>query len=629
VFGDRYLGSATFGKGMGEHIPWWLGGHIIRFPGRLLQAIDDFFKVLAYRAGIRAHAYRMAWSEFSYTDQNWNKLRGVRSRYLELAKHPTPEIRAQAENEAKTLTFQQSVDPMWRGIPELAQSSGFFKILVPFSTTLLNSVEFVMSGTPIGAFIFKRSRESLMGMHGRAAQDMAIAHILVTSGTAYAIYLWAMAGNVSAPFKKDERGRTIQGISGTPPLSVKIPGTNQWVSVNRVDPMGAIVALGANAAEATKRAEVQGDQEAAQSAFFVFMAATFTMLTDRAGFKGLIDFADAFRGGTYGNDQRSWQEWTNNLAATLTVPQIIAVNTRVEDPALRYARTYLEKVYARLDKKSRESLWPVRDMWGDIIIGYDSFGSQDWLDRSIPLYFGQSTNSPQSKAMILMYKLYGWAPGSLDRNVAGRRMTEEQYDYYATQVGKHAFKNISELISRPEWARAEYLDKAQKKLRREVNAAGASRNYSPEAKRKWQELKKQYLEQAKELHDLRYKALQQFKKAIAAARQSGRQDAFGSSDPKKGQGRFPEFWKLPRLTDDFAKSGETSDWFDSWFDADDQTSQWEAEQERQAESYDGQHDETADDAPPPPLGPPGEDPALTAAKKRHEAAGNPTWPPRQ
>jgi hypothetical protein len=600
--GDRFLGEATYGKGMGEFIPWWLGGGIIRIPGKILQAIDDFFKVIMYRSALRGHAYRQAMAEYNYTSQGWKELRGRRDRYRELVKRPDGFIQQMAKKEALEATFQNDLAPEWAGVPGFVARTPALRILVPFTRTLLNSLEFVLSGTP-AFFLFRRARDAVMGRYGRAQQDMAIAHMIMVTGGASAIFLWALGDNVAPPYPKDEKGRTIQGINDVPPLSVRIPGTDKWIQLNRIDPIGAIIAMGASAAQTYKIAVGRGDEKSAEKAWSIFFASIFSMVADRSGFRGLMDFFEAFQGGTSNNDYKAWERWGNKTLATIAVPQAVAGWARTQDPVIRRAETLLDNIYARLPGY-RDTLPPVRNVFGDQVIGYDSYGSNDALDYTMPIYWGKKSEDAASNLLIDLFKIYNWAPGGLDRKIAGRELTPEQYDYYQVQAGKYTYHGISTLANSPEWKRAQSLDTEAKALRKQINKLEDTRaGQTPEGKKRLKELKARYKTVSDELSKLRYALLQKAKDIVSGSRKRARNDLTGTSDGKI-PGRFPGFWQQPKLKDDAANSGEvpdyTPEWLDMLFNSEDENEDWDASEAKASDEH-GQEDE---------------DPAATAARKR-------------
>ena len=578
--GERYLGEANFGKGMGEFIPWWLGGTIIRLPGRLLQAIDDFFKVIMYRSGIRGHAYRLAMAEYTYSAQGWKDLRGRRQRYKELVKTPTAYIMHLARKEALEATFQQPLAEGFRGIDIALQTTPALKFLVPFTRTLLNSIEMILSGTP--AFVlFKRARDAVMGRYGRAEQDMAIAHILFTTGTTYALFLWALGGNIQAGYPKDEKGRTIQGISGVPPLSARLPGSDHWIQINRVDPMGALISLASSASAAWKLSKIEGDEEGAEQAWNVLFASVFSMITDRSGFKGLLDFSEAASGGQSGTDYDAWSRWANKTMAAIVVPNVVASWARTKDPVLRRADSLLDAIKNRTNR--RVELPPVRNLWGDMIIGYDSYGDNDILDYIMPVYWGKKANDPATKVIMDLWDIYKWAPGQLDRKIAGRKLTPQEYDYYQMTVGKRAHAAITAIAASPEWKEAQVLDAQKKALRKKI-----FREKDPKAQKA---LKRQYDDVSAKLSKLRYELLQRVKTSVSKARTEGRYDVTGTSDGKR-KGAFPDFWERQRVKDDTANSGETPDyipeWLQKWFDGETEQDDWDARETHNAEEHESQ-----------------------------------------
>ena len=586
--GKRFMAESSYAVGAGDHIPWWLAGPIVRIPGRIMQAIDSFFQAIMYQSALRGQAYRLAAKEYAYTGDVGRKgFIGRRERYRQLVKHPDGEVQARAKQEALEGTFQNEMGPEFQAIPGFVSKHPVMRIIMPFLKTPLNVLEFVLSGTP-AAFLFTRARQSLMGMHGKEAQHMAMAHMIITTTTAYTVFLWALGGNVERPYPKDEKGRTIQGIAGPPPLAIRIPGTDHWVQVNRIDPLGAVVALGSSAASAYKLALARGDKKKADEAWAIFWASVFSMVTDRSGFKGLVDFFNAFQGGQSGQDYGSWTRWANKTMATFAVPQVVATWARAKDPVIRRAEGLMQQIAARTPGE-REKLPPVRNVWGDVIIGYDSYGDADWLDWTMPVYWGKKASDPASKALVTLFEIYDWAPGQLDKKIAGRELTDEEYDYYQVQAGKYSHAGMTKLAASPEWQRAEELD-AEIKRKRKIADRLERNAKNPDDRRKARAAMKDLDFKAEELRKLRYRLYQDAKEVFRKARDQARTDTTGSSDGKR-PGRFPGIWERERAKDDAANSGEKPtyipDWLDQWMHAEDDSEEWEAEEQKRSEEFDG------------------------------------------
>lgn len=587
--GERFLGETNWAAGYGEHIPWWLGGNIIRVPGKVLAAIDDFFKVLMYRSSIRGHAYRLAMAEYHYSSQQWKDLRGRRARYNELVKNPAGYVDGMARNEALRVTFQQAPDALWGRVPETIASTPMLRILVPFTKTLLNSLEWVMSGTPFGAFVFKNSREALLGRRGRAAQDLAIAHVVLVTGASTAVFMWALGDdNVMPPYPKDEKGKVIAGINTAPPLSIRLPGTDEYVQLNRVDPLGAIISLGSAAAHAYKMSMQKGDTKKAQQSWEIFLASMFSMIADRSGFRGLLDFLTAAQGGVAGNQPDAWGAWADKLLGTMAVPNVVGSWARTQDPVIRRAEGLLQQIMARVPGE-REKLPPVRNLWGDMVIGYDSYGDNQVLDYTMPVYWGKRATDPATKMMLDFHKIYGWAPGFLDRSIGGRELTPEEYDYYQVQRGKYAYAGIKKIAESPEYQEVLRLREAVKAKREEAGKYRFATS-NPDARRKYKQAMRELKALQDSLQRKSYALLQKAKEVFRAANSQARKDTAGNSD-QTVPGMYPDIWKRPKRKDDFSNPGEVPeydmfDWLDTWMHAEgpqQETAEWEAEEARAAE----------------------------------------------
>jgi hypothetical protein len=424
---------------------------------------------------------------------------------------------------------------------------------------------------------------------------LAIAHVILVTGASTAVFMWALGDdNVMPPYPKDEKGKVIAGVNTTPPLSIRIPGTDEYIQLNRVDPMGAIISLGSAAANAYKMSMQRGDTKKAQQAWDIFLASMFSMVADRSGFRGLLDFLTAAQGGTAGNQPDAWSKWAEKLGGTLAVPNVVASWARTRDPVIRRAEGLIEQIMARVPGE-REKLPAVRNLWGDQVIGYDSYGSNDFLDYTQPIYWGKRATDPATKMMLDLHKIYGWAPGFLDRSIAGRELTPEEYDYYQVQRGKYAYPGIRKIAESPEYQEIIKLREDIKTTREEMIKLGRPPlRFAPGSQKRFKELQKQLKVMQDRLQKQSYKVLQQAKDVFRKANSQARSDTAGNSDQSR-PGMFPDIWKRPKRRDDFSNTGEIPeydmfDWLDSWMHADGpqaETQEWEAEEAKSAEEYDG------------------------------------------
>ena len=561
--GTKFLSESNFDRQFTPAIPG-LFGKVVRTPGRVLASLDDFFKVMAYRGALRSAAYREAVAERANVGRGdgmagfRKRQEAIRKRYEELVKNPSATVSARARREALEATFQQPVSGKGAAaFGKLLESTPILKVLVPFHRVLLNGLEMVLSGTPAGPLIYRRVRANLLGMNGKAAQEMQTAHMLMVTGMALWIYNWALSGNVR-PGGQDPKDRTINNIVGTPPLSMRIPGTNEWVTLNRVDPLGGIVALGVAAAEASKNNRRAGYLKNGERALSILVGSIATMSLDRAGMAGFVDFWDAVRGGQYGTDTDSMEKWANNLIATLTVPQAVATSSRTFDPYLRRAETMMEKIKNR--RPDRYELPPFRNLWGSPIKGYDSYGSggpivsnfvpiplNELMDLTQPFYWGKASKDPATKLIVMLHGVYGWAPEPPDPSIEGRRLLPEERDFFEMQAGRHSYDRIRRLADSQEYQRLQALDAEMRQLRADMGSGEETSR--PEYILKQRRMK----EVREEARKLRLAIFNKAKDEISAGRKLARQDT---------RARFPGLMEREKRRDYGREDGELPPWLD-------------------------------------------------------------------
>ena len=561
--GTKFLSESNFDRQFTPAIPGPFG-LVVRTPGRVLASLDDFIKVMAYRGSLRAAAYRQAQAERANVGRGdgiagfKKRQEAIRSRYNELMKHPSASMNARARQEALETTFQQNVAGKGaHALGKMLEATPILKVLVPFHRVLLNGLEMILTGTPAGPFIYKRFRADLLGLNGKARQSMAQAHMFMVSGMAFMLYQWAMDGNIR-PGGRDPKDRVINNIAGTPPLSVRIPGTNDWVGVNRVDPLGGIVALASAAAEASKSSRREGYVDAGERALSVLVGAIATMSLDRAGLAGFVEFWDAVRGGQFGTDSDSMEKWAADLGATLTVPQAVATSSRTFDPYLRRAETLMEKIKNRTPE--RAELPPFRNLWGSPIKGYDSYGSggpivsnfvpiplNDLMDLTQPYYWGKASRDPATQLIMMLHGVYGWAPEPPDPMIEGRRLTAQERDFFEMSAGRRSYDRIRKLVASPDYQRLQQLDVEIRQLREDLGSGeGTSRAAYIVKERRLKEVRE-------EARKLRLKVFNAAKENVTAGRREGRADT---------RARFPGIMEREKRRDYGREEGELPPWLD-------------------------------------------------------------------
>lgn len=232
-----------------QAIPKALGGNYINAPVRLLNATDEFFKQINYRAKVRglavaeAKARGLAGKEFDeYTE------RYFRNSFTEDGLTGT---NLTALQYAREVTYTNDLQGIAKGFQNLVNDNPALKQFFPFIRTPFNLVKAVADGTPLAGFY---RYKDLLGTSGnarnitRARGDLAMGSVFMTS--AYGLYQLGViqgatpqSGEDMSPvdkFKDTDLVRLAKS-KGFVPYSFKIGDTQ--IEFKRIEPFGTFFGL--------------------------------------------------------------------------------------------------------------------------------------------------------------------------------------------------------------------------------------------------------------------------------------------------------------------------------------------------------------------------------------------------
>jgi hypothetical protein len=236
------------------------GGNIINIPSRALNATDEFFKQINYRAKVRglavseAKARNLAGKEFddyiaSYFRNSFDET-GLRGTNLEALRY------------AKELTYTSDLQGFAKGFQDWVNQYPVLRQAFPFIRTPFNLAKAVADGTPLaGMYRWK----DLLGQSGdpraitRARGDLAVGSIFLTS--AYLLYEAGIiqgATQQSGGIFNSNEGKPLDKFKDTDlvrmnkatgfvPYSFKLG--NYQIEFKRIEPFGTFFALMADIGE--------------------------------------------------------------------------------------------------------------------------------------------------------------------------------------------------------------------------------------------------------------------------------------------------------------------------------------------------------------------------------------------
>lgn len=359
-------------------------GQVVRVPGRLLGAEDEFFKTIGYRMELNALSLRQATQEVRAGKIPADQLQ---ARIAELRENPPESLKLAAIDQATYQTFTSNPGKFAQKLQGLTRDYPFAKILLPFVRTPANIFNYTLERTPL-APLMSSFRADLKA--GGARRDLAVARL--SSGTMLMLTAvdMAMSGVISGSGPVDPKEREALMRTGWQPYSVKIG--DRWYAYNRLDPIGSTLGLAAGFAESSINADWESiDPADFEEAFVGAVASVASNMMSKTYLSGLDEFFDAMSDPT-----RYGEGYARRLAGSI-VPAISGEVARQVDPYLRDANTMMDAIKRRIPGLSEE-LPLARDVWGRPI-SYQS-GLGQTYDIFSPIYSKKENPEPIDKEIL-------------------------------------------------------------------------------------------------------------------------------------------------------------------------------------------------------------------------------------
>jgi len=313
-------------------------GKAVNFPGKALLSADEGFKMLSYRAELKALAYRKAKGQ----------LGGVKDKRIladkfgeilnNIADHPDITEQAKGFSELNTFTNRlPEVDRIDFNTGEVTQvgglgrtfkklidrdPTGLMRVFIPFFQTPVNLLSFAGQRTPL----IRRLSDSLkndLKSPNTAVRQLAEAKVATGNFMWATAFGLAMTGNFTGapPADYNLRRRQEEAMGGA--FWYSYMTENGWVNYNRLDPLGIILSgattmttMAKSLITLTEQGSKEGyDQEIYDKYQETFANATvglMRMITDRHYLQGFGNMIDLMTG-----DQRGLSRALGNLGTAL------------------------------------------------------------------------------------------------------------------------------------------------------------------------------------------------------------------------------------------------------------------------------------------------------------------------
>ena len=320
-------------------------GEAFRLPSRLLLTTDELFRVINYRAELRAHAFREGMATAAAEGLQGSARDRRAAEVMEgVLRDPAASIKLAAENFASYQTFTKNLGQTGENFAEALNSHPALRVAVPFFKTPVNLAKYGLERTPLALVAdFPILREIMPEMAanlraGGARRELALAKASLGSAVMATVGTMAAVGMVTGGGPKDPHIRR-EWLKTHQPYSWSIGG--KWVAYNRVDaPVGMIMGMAADAADAMVNMPQGERDDVAQ----VLAIAIGRNLTSKTYLKGISETLNAVS-----DPERYGKNPLRNLGASM-IPfsSLVATVERVTDPTLRETQTFLDHVYSRI-----------------------------------------------------------------------------------------------------------------------------------------------------------------------------------------------------------------------------------------------------------------------------------------
>ena len=451
-------------------------GDVIRIPGRMLLAGDEFFKTINQSGSLASQALLAS--------------KGDTKIFKKLLDNPSNIMLARARREAIDATFMTRLDGVLGKIEKfrdidpkgsiLEKSSSFLaNVVLPFFRTPVVITKQGFEWTPIGFIknmsLRKKYKEQLSkvaflqdkltsGRITRAQYDKSIAKIdidginivdielqlvrpiigsVVASGIAAAYNQGIITGG--GPHNPQKRKLWLEKHQ---PYSIKLPGTNQWISYRKFEPYAIPFALTSDMMDLRRFSD-------RDSGVFDISAAIGRNLANPTFLRNMHEFFDA----AFSGEGWKIERFVGNLASS-SVPTIVRQLAASTDPVLRERRTISQK-FQSSNPFIREKLPSVRDIWGREIVS-----------TSLP---GEALFNPVKRKKILEDDITntvldlslnkGLLPfGRLGRTITikskRQQLSSRQYELYSEYAGWQTWRRMKKVSSLPNFRKISDKKKA-------------------------------------------------------------------------------------------------------------------------------------------------------------------------
>lgn len=409
-------------------------GTAIGIPSRGASAIHSFFNFLGYRASVEAQAYRGAAKEGlrPTDDAFWQ-------RRADITDKPSVEVMNDAIEEGYRLTFINELGPTMKAVTKAVRATKIGQLILPFLHIPFNVMARGIEGHPILGWLNADVRADITGKNGVVKQDMAVARM--TAGAALGAWAVNLVANDRmtgfGPTDPKERDQWL--ATGHQPYSIRIG--DYWYSFNRFGPLGVLLGLHANLAEAIPH--LKPDAEELTKALAMTIHASGRLLEDEVGMQGLAGLIEAIN-----EPEKKGQRFVSNFAGSLLpYSSLLRQTASLMDPSMREAKNVVDGLRYYIPAV-RQNLPLKRDWTGNPIAnaGY-GFDVPNVPLASAIIQHRQVGTDPIAFEM----KALDLHPAKPSDRVGGVKLPPALYDRYQSIAGPMTREALEMAVNMPGW----------------------------------------------------------------------------------------------------------------------------------------------------------------------------------
>lgn len=377
AYGGKALKTGVTGAGIGEpHTPYasaisgdalnlsdkpWLGraadfiGSMLSIGRRGVAAQHDVALTMGYRAELNAQAVRQATAEV-----NAGELpeAAFNDRVATLLANPTDALENASRVAAKYRAFLDEPGKVAQWLLDGRRQIPALRIVAPFIKIPARILSYTFERTPL-APLMSEFRAKIA--EGGATRDLALAQLAMGTGISMAAADMTMSGNLKGggpPQKGLEQAEEREGA-----LRDSMRVGDDWLNINGVHPIGKLMLLAADVAEAIQggQHELKDDADTEKLAVGTTLAIART-LTDSSYFQGFANLFATLHDARVGGAGESAILSTAGSA----VPAAVSRVAMAADPYQREVYTLLDEFKSKIPGLS-ETLPPRRDLFGRAI----------------------------------------------------------------------------------------------------------------------------------------------------------------------------------------------------------------------------------------------------------------------